>query len=206
MRAGFRVVAGLILVVAAVQPLAAQDELIGLDKVHQLFVSKQAHAAARAMSEVSVEFRKQLGRCHDEAIGGRMMETEPKFDALGAKINSGALTSVATLDREFADIDHLLAEHHQQLAADGWSKPRFTKMETVAQDIALSAKYLVRAGSWVKQPLAGDTQKAIDDALVVAKQLAAEPGSPPVNTRAVIDALGQAVKRPIHVAQGGSMP
>lgn len=206
MRSGLRLAVGLILMAVASRPVAAQDEPIGLDKVYQLFVSKQAHAAARAMSEVSLDFRRQLGRCHDEVIGGQMMETEPKFDALAAKINSGALTSVATLEKEFAGIDHLLAEHHQQLAADGWSKPRFTKMETVAQDIALAAKYLARAGRWVKQPLAGDAQKAVDDALAVAKQLAAEPGNPPVNTAAVIDALGEAVKRPMHVAQGGSTP
>lgn len=206
MRAGFGMIIGTLLAAVAARPVAAQDEPIGFERVRQLFVSKQAHAAARALSEVSVDFRKQLGRCHDEAIGGQMMQTEPKFDALAAKINSGSVTSVATLDREFAGIDHLLAEHHQQLAADGWSKPRFTKMETVAQDLELAARYLARAGSWVNQPLGADAQKAVDDALVVAKKLAAEPGSPPPNTPAVIDALGQAVRRPMHVAQGGSMP
>ncbi|MBI3567970.1 MAG: hypothetical protein HY084_07200 [Gemmatimonadetes bacterium] len=196
---------GLALVAVTVRPVAAQNEMIGFDKVHELLAGKQTRAAAYAMQEVSVDFRKELGRCHDEAIGGRMMQTEPRIDGLGAKIASGAV-SAAALDKEFGEIDHLLAEHHQQLAAEGFSRPRFTKMETVARDVSLAAQYLARSSRWVKQPLASDMQKAVDDALAIAKQLAADPGNPPVETPAVIDALGVAVKRPMRVAQGGSTP
>jgi hypothetical protein len=204
MRTMFRAMLGVLFAAVAAQPVAAQDELIGFDKVHQLVAGKQARAAAYAMREVSVDFRKELGRCHDEAIGGRMMQTEPKLDALGAKLGNGAVTSVAALEKEFSEFDHLLAEHHQQLAAEGWSKPRFAKMENVARDIGLAAQYLVRAGRWVKQPIDAESQKTVNDALAVAKKLAAEPGNPPAETAAVIDALGQAVKRPTRVALGGS--
>jgi len=50
--------------------------------------------------------------------------------------------------------------------------------------------------------LTAEAQKAVDDALALAKQLGAEPTNPPATSAAVIDALGQAVKRPTRVAQG----
>jgi len=202
MRTLSRITMGVLAVMLAACTASAQDELIGLEKVHQLVVAKQMRPAARALSEVSVEFRRELGRCHDEAIGGRMMQTEPKFDALGAKLAAGTVTTVGAVEKEFAEYDHLLAEHHQQLAADGWARPRFTKMETVAKDVGLAARYLERAARWEKQPLTAEAQKAVDDALALAKQLGAEPTNPPATSAAVIDALGQAVKRPTRVAQG----
>jgi hypothetical protein len=148
------------------------------------------------MGLVSAGFRQELGRCHDEAIGGRMMQTEPKIDALGVKLASGGVTSADVLEKEFAEFDHLLAEHHQQLAAEGWAKPRFNKMETVARDLGHAAQYLARVGRWTKQPLTGEALKAVDDALAVAKRLAADPASPPPETQTVIDALGRMVRRP----------
>jgi hypothetical protein len=196
MRTAFRIAFVGLLAAVAAQPVAAQDELIGFDQVYQLFSGKQPRAAVQMMGVVSAGFRQELGRCHDEAIGGRMMQTEPKIDALGVKLAAGGVTSADVLEKEFAEYDHLLAEHHQQLAAEGWAKPRFNKMETVARDLAHAAHYLVRAGHWTKQPLTGEAQKAVDDALAVAKRLAADPGSPPPETQAVIDALGRMVKRP----------
>lgn len=87
------------------------------------------------MQVVSVEFRKELGRCHDEDIGGRMMQTEPRIDALGSKIANGGITSTVALAKEFAECDRLLAEHHHQLAAEGLTRPRASKMPAVARDL-----------------------------------------------------------------------
>lgn len=202
MRNVFRISLGMLLAVIAARPASAQNDPIGLDQVYQLFTKGQERAAARALSAVSVDFRKEMGRCHDEDIGGRMIKAEPTFDALARKLASGAVLSAGVLAKEFAGYDRLLAEHHQQLAAEGWAKPRFTTMEAVARDLSLSAQYLARAGRWEKQPLSGDAQKAVDDAIAVAKRLSADPANKPPETPSVIDALGPLVKQQGHNGSG----
>ncbi len=206
MRTVSRIALGVLLAAVATRPVGAQADLIGTDHVFQLFTSKQARLAAREMGTVSLDFRKELGRCKDEVIGGRMMQTEPKIDALGAKLASATPPSAAALEKEFAEYDHLLAEHHQQLATDGWSKPRFTKMERVAQDIERAAEYVVRAAQWEKQKLSAESQKVVDDALAVAKKLGADPTNPPAETAGVIEALGAVVKKGARATSGSAMP
>lgn len=175
---------------------AAQTDLIALDKVHHLFTSDQARAAARELSLVSVEFRNEIGRCRDESIGARLMELEPRVDALASRLGNGAVTNVAELEREFVVIDRLLAANHQRLAASGWSLRRFGKVEVVGSDLSLTARYLVRANSWTQQPLTPDLQKAVDDALALSAKLIANPANPPAETPAVIEALGKAMNPP----------
>jgi hypothetical protein len=179
---------------AASSSLSAQPELIGLEKVHQLFTAGQARAASRELSLVSVEFRNEIGRCKDESIGARLMELEPKVDALAKGINSGAVTSAAMLEKEFAVIDQLLAENHQQLASGAWALRRFGRLEGVAADLGVAARYATRAGRWAHKPLNAELQKAIDDALAVSAKITADPANPPAETNAVIDALGKALK------------
>ncbi|MCX5768612.1 MAG: hypothetical protein NTZ43_15440 [Gemmatimonadetes bacterium] len=206
MRTVSRIALGVLLAAVATRPVGAQADLIGTDHVFQLFTSKQARLASREMGAVSLDFRKELGRCKDEVIGGRMMQTEPKIDALGAKLAAATPPSAASLEKEFAEYDHLLAEHHHQLAANGWAKPRFTKMERVAEDIDRAAQYVARAARWEKQKLSAESQKAVDDALAVAKKLGADPANPPAETAAVIEALGAVVKKSSGAAPGSAMP
>jgi hypothetical protein len=175
----------------------AQTDLIGLDKVHQLFTAGQARAAGRELGSVSVEFRNEIGRCRDETIGARLMELEPKVDALASRIGNGAVTSVDELEREFVVVDRLLAANHQKLASSGWILRRFGKIEVVASDLSLAARYLVRASRWEKQPLSAEVQKAVDDALALATKLLANPANPPGETPVVIDALGKALNPPM---------
>jgi hypothetical protein len=204
MRCVSRIALGGLLAVFAMHTAAAQDEPIAFDQVYQLVAGNQLRAAVHMMSVVSVDFRKELGRCHDEQIGGRMMQTEPKIDALGAKMAAGGVTSAGVLAKDFGEFDHLLAEHHQQLAAEAWSRQRTGTMPAIARDLGLAAQYLARAGRWHKQPLSADAQKAVDNAIAVAKRLAADPGNPPSDTKAAIDALGTLVRRPAQAPAGGS--
>jgi hypothetical protein len=196
MRAWSRVALALVCAGAVTSSASAQTELIGLEKIHQLFAANQTRAAVRELSMVSVEFRTEIGRCRDESIGARLVELEPKFDDLAAKMNAGTLTSASALDKEFVVIDRLLAESHEKLAASGWGLRRFGQLETVAKDLALAANYAVRSAKWAHQPLAPELQKAVDDALATAEKLAADPANPPEETGAVIEAFGNALRGP----------
>lgn len=196
MRPWSRAALALSCAVLASTAASAQTDLIALDKVHQLFTSNQARAAARQLSEVSVEFRNEIGRCRDETIGARLMELEPRVDALASRLGNGAVTNVAELDREFVVIDRLLAANHQRLAASGWSLRRFGKVEVVGSDLSLAARYLARASKWTQQPLSAEVQKAVDDALALSAKLIADPANPPAETPVVIEALGKALGPP----------
>lgn len=196
MRFSSRIAIALCCAVLAASTASAQTDLIALDKVHQLFTSNQARAAARELSLVSVEFRNEIGRCRDESIGARLMELEPKVDALASRIGNGAVTSAGELEREFVVVDRLLAANHQKLASSGWILRRFGKVEVVASDLSLAARYLVRSAKWTQQPLAADVQKAVDDALALAARLTKDPANPPAETPVVIEALGRALNPP----------
>ncbi len=173
---------------------AAQPDLVGLEKVHQLFTSGQARLAARELSAVSVAFRGEIGRCRDESLGAKLMEAEPRIDGLVKGLNTGTLTSTAVLEQEFVVIDRLLAQNHQQLAATQWGLRRFGGVDIVAKDLALAARYVVRAARWANTPLPAPLQQAVNDALATADRVAAEPANPPSDTGAVIEALGKAMK------------
>jgi hypothetical protein len=194
MRPWTRVAFAVATAAVAATPLSAQVELIGFERVHQLFNAKDNRAAARELRQVSVEFRNEIGRCRDETLGARLMELEPKFDVLAGRITAGTLTTASTLEEEFAVIDRLLALNHQQLAATAWGFRRFGRLEGVAADLAVSARYIVRAGRWSHEPLAEPMQKLVNDALAIAERIKADPANPPAETGAVIEALGKALK------------
>lgn len=195
MRLGIRLVSALVGLAALAAPAAAQTELIALDKVHQLLASNQSRLAARELNAVSVEFRNEIGRCRDEKIGAKLMELEPKVDALRNRLVAGTV-GVKELEREFVVIDRLLAENHQQLAAGGWDLRRFGRLEGVARELSLTARYVQRAAKWSGTPLSAEAEKAVTDALAVSERLAASPANPPGETGAVIEALGKVVKAP----------
>lgn len=182
---------------AAFTPAAdAQNGLIGLEKAHQLLVSNQPRLAARELGIVSADFRTEIGRCRDEAIGARLMELEPKIDALAARVNAGTLTSPSALAQEFVAIDQALAQSHHQLAAQGWTIRRVVRVDGVANDLTLAARYYERSLKWSGAPLAPEARQLVDDALAMAKRLEANPANPPAEAGAVIDALGKALKGP----------
>lgn len=179
---------------AAAAPAArAQNGLIGLEKAHQLLSSNQPRLAARELGIVSADFRSEIGRCRDEAIGARLMELEPRIDALAMRINTGQLTSAAALAHEFVGIDHALAESHHQLATQGWAIRRVVRADAVAHELTLTARYFERSLKW-----AGDVPPAmrtlLDDALALAKRIEADPANPPAETGALLEALGKALK------------
>lgn len=194
MRSWTRVALTLAAAAVTAAPASAQVELIGFERVHQLFSAKDTRAAARELRLVSVEFRNEIGRCRDETLGARLMELEPKFDLLAGRITAGTLTTASTLEEEFAVIDRLLALNHQQLAATAWSFRRFGRLEGVAADLAVSARYLVRAGRWTNEPLTEPMQKLVNEALAMAERIKADPANPPAEAGAVIEALGKALK------------
>jgi hypothetical protein len=194
MRTATRLVLALLALSAATTPVWSQVELVGLEKVHRLYTTDQRRAAAYELNLVSVEFRNEIGRCRDEKIGARMIDLEPRIDALISRLNAGTIGSAATLEREFVVIDRLLAENHQQLAASGWGTRRAGSVRGVAADLSLSARYVIRAAGWTREPLPAEVQKAVDDALALATRLSANPENPPPETGAVIEALGKAIK------------
>lgn len=194
MRSSSRIALVLLSLAATAGTASAQVELIGFERVHQLFSAKDTRAAARELRQVSVEFRNEIGRCRDEALGARLMELEPKFDLLAGRITAGTLTTASTLEEEFAVIDRLLALNHQQLAATAWTFRRFGRIEGVGADLAVSARYVVRAARWAHQPLDDPMQKLVNEALAIAERIKADPTNPPAETGAVIEALGKALK------------
>lgn len=194
MRPSTRLALAALIAGLAAPSAAAQPDLVGLEKVHQLFTSGQARLAARELSAVSVAFRGEIGRCRDESLGAKLMEVEPRIDALVKGMNAGTLTSVAALEQEFVVIDQLLAQNHQQLAATQWGLRRFGGLDIVAKDLALAADYVTRAAQWAHTPLSAPLQKAVNDARTAAARLAADPANPPTDTGAMIEALGKAMK------------
>ncbi len=194
MRAWTRTALALLSLGAVTSGAAAQEDLVGLDKAHQLLAEGQARAAARQLATVSAEFRGEIGRCRDQAIGAKLMELEPRIDALLARINAGTLTSAADLAPDFLAIDRLLAANHHQLAAQGWSVRRFGRVEVVAKDLALAARYAERAGRWSTDPMPAASRAVIADALAMAARLAADPANPPAEAGPVIEALGRLVR------------
>lgn len=194
MRPSTRLALAALITGLAAPPASAQPDLVGLEKVHQLFTTGQARLAARELSAVSVAFRGEIGRCRDESLGAKLMEVEPRIDALVKGMNTGTLTSVAALEQEFVVIDQLLAQNHQQLAATQWGLRRFGGVDIVAKDLALAAGYVTRAAQWAHTPLSAPLQKAVNDARGAAARLAADPANPPTDTGAMIEALGKAMK------------
>ena len=177
-------------------PLAAQSELIALDKVHQLLSGGQARTAANTLRQVSVEFRNEIGRCRDEALGAQLMELEPRVDRLADRIARGEVGTAAQLDADFAVIDRLLAVNHIQLAQTGWGLRRFGRLEGVANDLLAAADYATRAARWAHAAPAPEVQAAIDGARAAATALRASLQAPPAETGAAIEALAAALKGP----------
>lgn len=180
----------------AAAPLAAQTELIGLDKVQQLLAAGQARVAANTLRQVSVEFRNEIGRCRDEALGAQLMALEPRFDRLAGQLQRGEITAPAQLEPDFAVIDRLLAVNHIQLAQTGWGLRRFGRLEGVANDLAVAADYATRAAKWAHEPLAPETQRVIEEARAASARLRANLENPPAETAAAIEALAAILKGP----------
>lgn len=179
---------------AALAPAArAQSGLIGLDKAYQLLNTNQPRLAARELGMVSADFRSEIGRCRDEAIGARLMELEPRIDALATRINAGTLTSASALAHEFVGIDHALAESHHQLAEQAWRIRRVVRADAVAHELTLAARYYERSRKW-SGAVTPEVQQLVTDALAMAKRIEADPANPPAETGAVIEALGKALK------------
>lgn len=190
-----RLALSLLCLAALVAPAAAQEQMIGFEKIQQLLAGGQARLAARELQLASVAFRSEIGRCRDEEIGARLVELEPRFSSLAERVQAGAITTAA-LEQEFVAMDRLLAENHLKLAVTGWGLRRFGRLEAVANDLRLAALYLDRSAKWTAQPLPPDLRQAVDGALAAAEQLAKSPANPPGPTGAAIEAFDKAMKLP----------
>ena len=190
-----RLALSLLCLAALVAPAAAQEQMIGFEKIQQLLAGGQARLAARELQLASVAFRSEIGRCRDEEIGARLVELEPRFSSLAERVQAGAITTAA-LEQEFVAMDRLLAENHLKLAVTGWGLRRFGRLEAVANDLRLAALYLDRSAKWTAQPLPPDLRQAVDGALAAAEQLAKRPANPPGATGAAIEAFDKAMKLP----------
>lgn len=190
-----RLALSLLCLAALVAPAAAQEQMIGFEKIQQLLAGGQARLAARELQLASVAFRSEIGRCRDEEIGARLVELEPRFSSLAERVQAGAITTAA-LEQEFVAMDRLLAENHLKLAVTGWGLRRFGRLEAVANDLRLAALYLDRSAKWTAQPLPADLRQAVDGALAAAEQLAKSPANPPGPTGAAIEAFDKAMKLP----------
>lgn len=195
MRAFPRLALTLLGLVTLALPALAQEEMIGLERIHQLLTDGQARLASRELQVASVAFRSEIGRCRDEGIGARLVELEPRFTALAERVQAGTVTPAA-LEQEFVAMDRLLAENHLKLAVTGWGLRRFGRLEAVASDLRLAALYLTRSAKWARQPLAADLQQAVDAALIAARDLAASPAAPPAGTGPAIEQFEKALKLP----------
>lgn len=184
----------LILCLALPAASAAQTELVALDRVHDFYVNGQPRNAARALSAVSVEFRNEIGRCRDESIGAKLIELEPRIDALVSRLNAGTVSSAAVLTREFAVFDDLLAQNHLQLAELGWSLRRFGNLDGVGRDLDLAARYVERRARWTGRSLDADAVTAVTRAKAAAAELLQSPDKPTAGAEQAIAGLAAVVK------------
>jgi hypothetical protein len=175
-------------------PAVAQVDLIPLDRVSQLYAEGQPREAARALGAVSAEFRQEIGRCKDPDIGAKLMELEPRIDALVSRLGNGRVTNARELNQEFAVFDQLLAENHLQLAELGWNTRRSGDMAAVGRDLDLAARYAERSARWARRPLDASARAAIDGARAIASRLIATPTQAPSETERSIAALATVVK------------
>jgi hypothetical protein len=190
-----RILALLVLAALAAPATAiAQTELIPLDRVRQLYVAGQPRDAARTLGAVSAEFRQEIGRCKDPEIGAKLIELEPRIDALVSRLGNGRVASERELTEEFAVIDQLLAENHLQLAELGWSLRRFGNVDAAGRDLDLAARYAERSARWAHRPLDASARSAIDAARATAAKLIATPAQPPSDTERSLAELGKVVK------------
>jgi hypothetical protein len=180
---------------AAPAAALAQTEIIPLDRVRQLYVDGQPRDAARALGAVSASFRQEIGRCKDPEIGAKLIELEPRIDALVARLGNGRVANERELTDEFAIIDQLLAENHLQLAELGWSLRRFGNVDAVGRDLDLAARYAERSARWAHRTLDAGARTAIDGAQATAAKLVATPAQPPADTERSLAALGRVVKQ-----------
>jgi hypothetical protein len=176
-------------------PAYAQTELIPLDRVRQLYVAGEPRDAARTLGAVSAEFRQEIGRCKDPEIGAKLIELEPRIDALVSRLGNGRVANERELTEEFAVIDQLLAENHLQLAELGWSLRRFGNVDAMGRDLDLAARYAERSARWAHRPLDAEARSAIDAARATAARIIATPAQPPADTERSLEALSTVVKR-----------
>ena len=172
----------------------AQTDLIPLERVHRLYSSGQPRDAARALGAVSAEFRQEIGRCRDPEIGAKLMELEPRIDALVARLGNGRVENERELTTEFAVIDQHLAENHLQLAELGWSLRRFGNVDAVGRELDLAARYAERSARWAQRALDADARGTIDAARATAARIIATPAQPPSDTERSLSALSRLIK------------
>lgn len=179
---------------AAPSAARAQDDLIALDRVRQLYVDGLPREAARALAEVSAAFRQEIGRCKDPDIGAKLMDLEPRIDALISRLGNRRVANERELTQEFAAFDQALAENHLQLAELGWSQRRNGRLDAVGKDLDLAARYAERSAHWAQRSLEPSARGAIDAARAAAQQMIATPSQPPADAERSLAALGALVK------------
>lgn len=185
---------GLSVLAATPTPVGAQDELIALDRVHQLYQNGQPRQAAQALAEVSGAFRQEIGRCKDPEIGAKLMDLEPRIDALVSRLGNGRVANARELQREFAVFDQLLAENHLQLAELGWSQRRNGRLDAVGRDLDLAARYAERSARWAQRSLDPAARGTLDAARSTAERMRATPNQAPADAERTLVALGLLVK------------
>lgn len=193
LRAAITALAALALA-AAPAALRAQDELIALDRVRQLYLDGQPRDAARTLAEISAAFRQEIGRCKDPNIGAKLIDLEPRIDALISRLGNGRVASERELVSEFVAVDHALAENHLQLAELGWSQRRNGRLDAVGKDLDLAARYAERSAQWLQRTLDPAARGTIDAARATAQRLIATPTEPPADAERSLVALAALVK------------
>ncbi len=184
-------------VTALAAPIAQaqqQPELIPLDRVYQFYQEGQPRSAARSLAEVSGDFRQEIGRCKDPVLGEKLMELEPRMDALIRRLAAGSVANASALSSEFAVFDQLLAENHLQLVEYGWNLRRNARLEDVGRDLELTARYLERSARWRGRPLDPSARETIASARTTASALIATPNQPPADAERSITALATLVR------------
>lgn len=175
-------------------PSLAQTDLVALDRVHELYVSGRSREAAMALAGVSAAFRQEIGRCKDPEIGAKLLDLEPRIDALVSRLGNGRVTNAQELTQEFVLFDRALAENHLQLAELGWSQRRNGRLDAVGRDLDLAVRYAERSVRWTQRAPDAGTRAALDAARGTAAQLIATPAQPPVDAERSLAALATVVK------------
>ena len=179
---------------AAAVPANAQANLVPLDRVRQLYAEGQSRRAAQALGEISAEFRQEIGRCKDPEIGAKLIDFEPRIDALIARLGTGSVSTERVLTSEFAVFDQLLAENHLQLAELGWGQRRNGRLDAVGRDLDLAVRYAERSARWAGRAIDPQTRATMDAARMTAAQMIDAPAQTPPDAERHLVALAAVVR------------
>ena len=160
-------------------------------KAKENFLKKDYKASAEEIRKGIAFLRLQAARANAE--GKEKLDASiAELDKLADNVEKGTVTSVKTLDQDFAQAHYALAKHHYLKAVEEKSKGAGAK---VGHDLKASAAHLKSGFKWTAGELEGAAAAVINDADLVAGKLIDGTGFIGKRTGDVIDKMGVEIEK-----------